>query len=188
MHNKDLQPWEKISSEYLYNETWFTFRKDRVRKGNGQEMYPYYVLEYSNWVNVFPVTTDGKVVLVKQYRYGIGQWSIEVPGGIMDEGETDPLLAAQRELLEETGYSCGKIIQTSAVSPNPATSTNLCYSFLATGCELTHTQAFDEDEELEVMLVSLEELKQMIRENKIIQSLHLTSMMYALMQLGEIVI
>src|ERR1700712_4538638 len=108
MHNKDLQPWEKISSEYLYNETWFTFRRDRVRKGNGQEMYPYYVLEYSNWVNVFPVTTDGKVVLVKQYRYGIGQWSIEVPGGIMDEGETDPMLAAQRELLEETGYSCGK--------------------------------------------------------------------------------
>jgi ADP-ribose pyrophosphatase len=186
MLDKPLLPWEKLSSEYLYNDTWFTFRKDRVKKGSGKEMYPYYVLEYSNWVNVFPVTTDGKVILQKQYRYGLGQFSIEIPGGVMDPHETDPMEAAKRELLEETGYSCGKIIQTSIISPNPATSNNLTYGFLATDCTLTHIPSFDENEELEVMLASIEEVKELIRENKIIQSLHVTSMMYALMKLGEI--
>ena len=181
-----LKAWQQISSEYLVEESWFKFRKDQVLKSNGEIMPAYYVLEYTNWATVFPVTTDGKVILVKQYRYGLGQWSIEVPGGIMDAHETNPLEAGKRELLEETGYSCKEIVQVAVVAPNPATANNLMYCFLATGCELTHQQEFDEHEELEVMLVTIAELKQLLRENKIIQSLHVTAMMYALEKLGEI--
>ncbi|MEO7310126.1 MAG: NUDIX hydrolase [Chitinophagaceae bacterium] len=182
----ELKAWQQVSSEYLVQETWFKLRKDQVMKSNGQVMPAYYVLEYSNWASVFPVTTDGKVILVRQYRYGIEQWSMEVPGGIMDPGETDPMEAAKRELLEETGYSCKEIIQTAVVAPNPATSNNLMYCFLATGCERTHQQEFDEHEELEVLLVGLDELKQMLRENKILQSLHVTVILYALEKLGVI--
>ena len=181
-----LKAWQQISSEYLVEESWFKFRKDQVLKSNGEIMPAYYVLEYTNWATVFPVTTDGKVILVKQYRYGLGQWSIEVPGGIMDAHETNPLEAGKRELLEETGYSCKEIVQVAVVAPNPATANNLMYCFLATGCEFTHQQEFDEHEELEVMLVTIAELKQLLRENKIIQSLHVTAMMYALEKLGEI--
>ena len=182
----ELKAWKQVSTEYLVQESWFKFRRDEVLKSNGSVMPAYYVLEYSNWASVFPVTTDGKVILVRQYRYGIGQWSIEVPGGIMDPHETDPLEAGKRELLEETGYTCKEITQVAVVAPNPATANNLMYCFLATGCELTHQQEFDEHEELEVMLVSIPELKQMLRENKILQSLHVTTMMYALEKLGEL--
>jgi 8-oxo-dGTP pyrophosphatase MutT (NUDIX family) len=129
------------------------------------------VFEFSDWVNVLPVTTDGKIVLVKQYRYGLGVWSIEVPGGIMDPHETNPEEAAKRELLEETGYSCGSIEQVAIVATNPATQNNRLYCYLATGCELTDP-TFDENEEIELLLVAMEELKAMLRNNEIIQSLH----------------
>ena len=184
--NKNLQAWKQVSTEYLVQESWFKLRRDRVLKSNNEIMPSYYVLEYSNWANVFPITTDGKVILVRQYRYGIGQWSLEIPGGIMDPGETNPLEAAKRELLEETGYSCKEIVETAIIAPNPATANNVMYCYLATGCELTHEQSFDEHEELEVILVTMEELKTMLRENKILQSLHTTSMFYALEKLGEI--
>ena len=182
----ELKAWKQVSSEYLVQESWFKFRRDHVLKSNGEIMPAYYVLEYTNWASVFPVTTDGKVVLVRQYRYGTGQWSLEVPGGIMDPHENNPLEAATRELLEETGYSCKEIVQTAVVAPNPATANNHMYCFLATGCERTHQQEFDEHEELEVLLVSIAELKTMLRKNKILQALHVTVMMYALEKLGEI--
>lgn len=181
-----FKAWQQISTEYLIEESWFKFRKDQVMKSNDEIMPAYYVLEYTNWATVFPVTTNGEVVLVKQYRYGLGQWSIEVPGGIMDIHDDDPATAAKRELLEETGYSCKEILQTAIVAPNPATSNNVMYCFLATGCELTHAQQFDEHEELEVLLVSIDEVKKMIRENKILQSLHVSTIMYALEKLGEL--
>jgi ADP-ribose pyrophosphatase len=178
--------WKHVSSEYLIRQSWMNMRQDRVVKGNGQEMYPYYVLEYTDWACVFPITTDGKIVLVKQYRYALGQWSIELPGGIMDAHETDPMAAGKRELLEETGYSCGEMAEVAAIAPNPATQNNLMHCFVAKDCVLTHEQAFDENEELEVFLATMEEVKTLLRERKIIQSLHTACIMYALEYLGEL--
>jgi 8-oxo-dGTP pyrophosphatase MutT (NUDIX family) len=183
--SNNLNPWKQISFDYIHEETWFKLRRDRVQKGNGGEMYPYYVLEYTNWATVFPVTKEGKVILLKQYRYGLGEWSLEIPGGIMDPHETNPLEAGKRELLEETGYSCGQICEVGKVAPNPATANNWMHIFLATDCELTHAQSFDPHEELEIFLADMAEVKQLLRDNKIIQSLHVTSMLYALLALGE---
>lgn len=182
MHNE----WKHVDSKYIHREKWFNLRSDKVLKGNGAEMEPYYVFEFSDWVNVFPVTTDGKIILVKQYRYGLGVWSIEVPGGIMDPHETHPEEAAKRELLEETGYSCGSIEEVAIVATNPATQNNRLYCYLATGCELTHDQSFDENEEIELLLVTMEELKAMLHNNEIVQSLHVNSILYALIRLGEV--
>ena len=184
MHN--LQSWKHLSSKYIHREKWFNLRSDKVLKGNGAEMEPYYVFEFSDWVNVLPVTKDGKIILVKQYRYALGVWSIEVPGGIMDPHETHPEEAAKRELLEETGYSCENIEQVAIVATNPATQNNRLFCYLATGCELTHKQDFDDDEEIELMLVTMEEIKELLRNNGIIQSLHVCSILYALQKLGEI--
>lgn len=178
--------WQHLHSEYLIEQPWFKMRQDRVLKGNGQEMFPYYVLEYTNWACVFPITKDGKIILVRQYRYALGQWSIELPGGIMDAHETEPVVAARRELLEETGHSCGELVQVAAIAPNPATQNNLMYCFVAKDCELTHEQSFDENEELEVVLATMEEVKTLLREQKIVQSLHTACMMYALQYLGEL--
>jgi 8-oxo-dGTP pyrophosphatase MutT (NUDIX family) len=182
----ELKAWEQLGSRYIHRETWFSLRADRVLKGNGQTMDPYYVLEYSHWVNVMPVTTDGKVVLVRQYRYALGRFSLELPGGIMDPHETNPLEAAQRELLEETGYSCGRIVPSGIVAPNPATQNNLLYCYLATDCTRTHALAPDENEELEILTVPVPEVVRMLRNNEIIQSLHVSSMLYGLLKLGAI--
>lgn len=182
----ELKPWQHVSSRYIHKEKWFKLRADKVLKGNGEKMDPYYVLEYSDWVNVLPVTKDGKIVLVRQYRYSLGTFSIEVPGGIMDPHETEPLEAAKRELLEETGYSCGKIEEVAIVATNPATHNNRLHCYLATDCELTHELDHDENEELEVLIVTVEELLTMLRENKIVQSLHVNSILYGLMRLGKI--
>lgn len=184
MHNE----WQQIDSKYIHKEKWFNLRSDTVRKGSGELMERYYVFEFSDWVSVLPVTTDGKIVLVKQYRYALGVWSIELPGGIMDPHESHPEDAAKRELLEETGYSCKTIEQVAVVATNPATQNNRFYCYLATGCELTHDTAYDENEEIELMLVTMEELKAMVRNNEIVQSLHTCSIMYALLKMGEITI
>ena len=182
----EIKAWQHLSSKYIHREKWFNLRSDKVLKGNGAEMEPYYVFEFSDWVNVFPVTTDGKIILVKQYRYALGVWSIELPGGIMDPHETNPEAAAKRELLEETGYSCNKIEEVAVVATNPATQNNRLYCYLATGCELTHNTDFDEDEEIELLLVTMEELKALLRDNKIVQSLHVSSILYALIKLQEV--
>lgn len=184
----ELKPWQQINSRYIHKENWFNLRADKVLKGNGEEMDSYYVLEYSDWVNILPVTKDGKVVLVKQFRYALGCFSIEAPGGIMDPHETDPLEAAKRELLEETGYSAGKVEEVAVVATNPATHNNRMHCYLATDCVLTHELDHDENEEIEVVLVTMDELIELLRNNQIIQSLHVASIFYALQRLGKITI
>ena len=181
-----LKPWKQLSTEYLHRENWFSLRRDRVLKGGGGEMYPYYVLEYSTWASIFPVTSSGKIIMMKQYRYGLGEFSLELPGGIMDPHETEVSVAAKRELREETGYTCVEIREIAKVAPNPATSNNYMHVFFATGCEETHTQDFDPHEELELIFMEVEEVKTLLRENKIIQSLHVSALFYGLMAMDEL--
>ncbi len=181
-----IKAWKQVASKYIHRESWFKLRSDAVIKGNGEPMDPYYVLEYTDWVNVFPVLENGKVILVRQYRYGLGAFSIEVPGGIMDPHETHPEEAARRELLEETGLTCGSIERVAVVAPNPATQNNRLHCFLATGCVKTHEIAHDENEEMDILEVEMDEVLRMLRENEIIQSLHVSSIMYSLQQLGKV--
>lgn len=182
-HKHLHKPWTHVESKYIHKEKWFNLRADKVLKGNGQEMEPYYVFEFSDWVNVLPVTKEGQIILVKQYRYALGVWSLEVPGGIMDPHETDPIEAARRELLEETGFSCGHIEQVAVVATNPATQNNRLFCYLATDCTLTHELSLDENEEIEMVLVKVEELEQLLASNSIIQSLHVCSILYGLQRL-----
>ncbi|TAD84216.1 MAG: NUDIX hydrolase [Bacteroidetes bacterium] len=179
-----LKPWQPISHETILSEPWFKMQRHTVLKGNGQPMHNYYVWQFSHWVSVLPVTAEGQIVLVRQYRYAYGQFSIELPGGIMDAHETNPELAAHRELKEETGYTSPNLTLVATLAPNPATQNNTFYCFVATNCQLTHAQNFDANEEIETMLVSPAELLHMLRNNQILQSLHTSSIMYGLMHLG----
>ncbi len=181
-----LKAWQQLASEYIFKETWFNLRKDKVLKGNGDAMDRYYVFEFTDWVTVLPLTTDNRIILVKQYRYALGSFSLELPGGIMDSHETDPLHTAARELREETGYEATALIKTAEIAPNPATHNNRMHCYVATGCQLMHATSLDENEELELVLVSMEELKNMLARNEILQSLHVSSIFYSLMHLGEI--
>lgn len=143
----------------------------------------YYVLEYPDWVNVIAITEDNQVILVRQYRHAAGEEVLELPGGVMEEGES-PEQAARRELLEETGYEFDTLDFLSVLYANPATATNKTHCFLATGGKKTSEQNLDCGEEIVIELVSLAELKEIILQNKLGQALHTSGVFYALIKLG----
>lgn len=180
---KDLS-WKTLSSEYLYKDTWFTIRKDTCETRDGKLITPYYVYEFPTWVAAVALTEDGRVIMERQYRHALGVINYEIPGGCVDS--TDPSLQAaiERELLEETGYRFEKYEYLGRISANPSTNNNWLHMYLATGGQLIKDQELDHNEEIEVYLFTIDELKQMLRENKIIQSMHVTALFYALERLG----
>ena len=174
--------WKVLSTEKLFSEPWFTVRKDICEMPNGNKHSAYYVLEYPDWATAFALTEDNKVLMVRQYRHGLGTVSTELPGGVIDKGET-PEQAIARELLEETGYAFESMEQIGKVAPNPATSNNYMHMFLAKGGKKVAEQNLDATEDVEVLILPIEEVKQLLRENRIVQSLHSTCIFYALTKL-----
>src|ERR1700712_2303081 len=135
--------WKVLSSEYLYNEPWLTIRKEKCELPDGRIMPAYYILEYPSWTSAFALTKDNKVVMVKQYRHGLGEISIELPGGVVDRGETTETAIA-RELLEETGYKFESYEYIGKISANPATTNNYMHMYIARGGEKVAEQKLDE--------------------------------------------
>lgn len=160
--------WELLSSKYLIKNKWLTVRQDHVKMPSGVEMDDYYVLEYPNWINVLAITDNGKFVIERQYRHGTQSVDFELCAGTFEEGET-PLEAAQRELLEETGFAGGDWELYCVSAPNPAAMTNVNYSFLAKGVYYTGSRYLEKTEDINVRLVSFEELKEIVKNNKIKQ-------------------
>jgi ADP-ribose pyrophosphatase len=178
--------WKTLSSEILFSDKWFSIRKDKCETPGGKIVDPYYVYEFPTWVGAVPVTDDGKVLMVRQYRHALGETCIEIPGGCVDETDRSLEAAISRELLEETGYEFSSYTYLGKISPNPSTNTNLLHMFLAKGGRKVGEQQLDPNEEIEVMTFTTEELKALIKENKIIQSMHLSCIFYALSHLGDI--
>ena len=178
--------WKTLSSEYLFNDRWFKVCKDVCETPGGKIVNPYYVYEFPTWVGAVPVTEDGKIVMIRQYRHALGEVIIEIPGGCVDDTDKDYQEAIARELLEETGYAFSSYEYLGKISPNPSTNTNLLHMFLAKGGKKVASQKLDENEEIEVVLLTIDELKQQLRENKIIQSMHVACIMYALEKLNEL--
>lgn len=135
MKQPDHRPWKVLNSEYLAHEPWFTVRREAVELPGGARIPSYYVLEYPDWVNVIACTDDGRFLLIDQYRHGLGRTSYEIVAGVRDPQDATPLDAARRELYEETGYGGGEWKEYMVLSANPATHTNLTYTFLATGVQ-----------------------------------------------------
>jgi 8-oxo-dGTP pyrophosphatase MutT (NUDIX family) len=185
MTMKDLS-WETLDSEYLFRDTWFTIRKDTCRTKEGKIITPYYVYEFPTWVTAVALTADNRVIIERQYRHALGETNYEVPGGCVDP--TDPSLEAAiaRELLEETGYQFKQYEYLGKTSSNPSTNNNWMHIFLATGGEKVQGQTLDHGEEIELHLLTIDEVKQFLRENKIIQSMHVTALFYGLSRLGAL--
>lgn len=152
---------------------------------DGREVDPYYVLEYPDWVNVVAVTDTEDVVLVRQYRHGIGRVVLELPSGVVEKNDPGPLETARRELLEETGYTSDSFRLTGVLSANPATHSNLTHCFLATGCRKIAEPRLDDMEELEVDVVRLDRLGRLARDGALLQSLHVGAVFFALAELDR---
>jgi 8-oxo-dGTP pyrophosphatase MutT (NUDIX family) len=171
--------WKVTSSRYLNREEWATLRADTCEMPSGRMVDPYFVLEYPDWVSVVAVTADNQVVLVRQYRHALGEVLLELPGGCVDAADESPQAAMRRELLEETGFTAGEMIEVGVLSPNPATHDNLVYTFLATGCVKTAEPCPDPQEEIEVLLIDLADLAETAR-TEFTQAMHVASVFLAL--------
>ena len=173
--DNDPKPWQIEGSSYLIKSPWLTVRQDAVRLPNGGFMPDYYVFEYPNWVNVVAVTIDGQLILVRQYRHGSTEVGYELCAGTVDPtdgtSESGLLLAAQRELLEETGYGGGHWQPFMTTSANTGTHTNLNYTFLATDVEWQQPQTLDNTEDITVHLASPEQALAIINSGQMVQAM-----------------
>lgn len=183
---KSRLAWKTISSEYIFKDTWLTARIDKCQRPDGKIIYPYYVMEYPEWVAALAFTKDNRVILVRQYRQALGEVCIELPGGCVDDTDKDYEQAVRREFLEETGYSFENAWFLGDTSANPSTNSNQLHMFLLTGGELVQQQRLDTNEEIDVLTVSFEEFKTMLSENKFVQSMHVTTSFYALQKLEKL--
>jgi ADP-ribose pyrophosphatase len=174
-----IKPWKILSSKYPYKSNGIALRVDQCEIPNGNIFEPY-VIETGTWVNVIALTKNREVVLVKQYRHGVGQVLLEIPAGIMDQEDESPIQAAQRELLEETGYTSDRFVEVGNAYPNPATHNNLTYSFLALDVEKVGQQNLDETEEIEVSLVPFDRFISMAKEGGLPQALHVSALFFAM--------
>lgn len=170
----EIHRWEILSSTRPYQN----LRVDEVLLPNGKIVQKL-IHEYSPWATVLAITKQKEVVLVRQYRHGVQEIILEFPGGVIDDGE-DPLDAAKRELVEESGYSGGEWIQVGAPSPNPDNHTNRIYSFVAQNVELTAELHFDADEEIEVVLKPIADVIQMAYNGELLQAMQISALFLAL--------
>ena len=162
--------WDVISSEQDKSYGIFSFRTDRAISPRTGLEYDFYILESTSWVNIIPLTQENEVILIRQYRHGIQNLTLEIPGGLV-EGQDTPEEAAVRELREETGYEASEMIPLGSVLPNPAIQNNRCYTFLATGVTLVGEQQLDEQEDIEVLRRPLADIPGLIQKGDINHSL-----------------
>ena len=177
--------WEILNSEYPLKDRWIAVRADEVKMPNGTVLSPFYALEYPDYVHVVAITTEGEMVLVRQYRHGAQEALVELPAGTRDKGE-DPIKTAQRELQEETGYASDEWIQLPNGSVNPATHANVCYNFLALNCTEISGQNLDESEEIELLTMSVEDVKKELPQGLIYATAHAMATFYGLSKLDEL--
>lgn len=139
------------------------------------------IIEADDWANVLPLTRSGDVVLVKQFRFGSNEVSLELPGGVVDHGE-DPAATAARELEEETGYRAGRVLPLGVYSPNPAHFTNRVHAFVALDCEAVHDGRPDHGEDVSVEVVPRSAVAALARDGRITHALILATLQLATLE------
>lgn len=162
-----MRRWHPDAVDTLFDHRLFALERHHLRAG--EERREALVLRAPDWVNVVPLLPDGRVVLIRQWRYGVAAPTLEIPGGMV-EGE-DPRRAAERELLEETGYRAASWERLGELHPNPAFIANRLVIWLATGLERVGEPEGDGEEEITVETAPLEEIPRLVAEGAITHSL-----------------
>tara|TARA_B100001758_G_C18388220_1_gene601375 strand:- start:1432 stop:1980 length:549 start_codon:yes stop_codon:yes gene_type:complete len=161
-----IKNWDKVSSKFLIKNKIFKLREDRVISPKKESEHPVWVIDTPDWVNIIPITKENEVILINQHRFGTEKLCLEVPGGMVDEGEK-PMDAAIRELSEETGYTSSKVIEIGRVEPNPALMSNHTYSYLALDASQTEEQKLDGMEDIEILKKPIDEIPLLIEQGDI---------------------
>jgi 8-oxo-dGTP pyrophosphatase MutT (NUDIX family) len=166
-----IKPWKTIRSAPVGDFRIFKIRTDTRVSPRTRKEHDFFIFESVHWVNVIAVTPDQKLVMVEQFRHGTETVELEIPGGMMDAQETDPLATAARELREETGYVGDPPRLLGRVLSNPAIFNNFTYTVLIENCRLQHGVEFDHGEDLETLLVPVGDVPRLVAREKIGHSL-----------------
>jgi len=162
--------WKTLGSEVAYRTPIFDLhRRHSMHPRRGER--DFFILEAPNWVNIIPLAKNGDVVMIRQWRHGISEFTLEVPGGMVDPEDLSPMHAARREMVEETGFDSGTIIELGKVHPNPAIQGNICFSFLAENVRQVDRVVSLGDEETEVVMVPVRRIPGLIASAEIMHAL-----------------
>ncbi len=166
-----MELWDSVERKELGDYYIFRLSQQRSRSPQNGREHSFYVLDTPDWVNVIPITPEGKVVLIRQYRVGVNQITLEIPGGMADPEDGDPAEAARRELMEETGYEAEQIIPIGRVASNPAFINNHTYTYLAQNARLVGETNFDSAEYIEFELADIDDIPDLIASGQITHAL-----------------
>jgi len=162
--------WRTLRSDIAYRTPIFNLHRRRSAHSRRGER-DFFILDAPNWVNIIPLTNRGDVVMIRQWRHGISEFTLEVPGGMVDPEDPSPMHAARREMIEETGFDSDTIVELGKVHPNPAIQGNICFSFLADKVRQVERVVSIGDEETEVVLVPMREIRGLIASGEVMHAL-----------------
>lgn len=162
-----IKHWAKLRSKMLGDYRVFNLRQDTSRSPRTGQAHDFFVLETGDWVNVIPITPEGKVVLIRQFRQARETITLEIPGGMVDAADDSPKESAARELFEETGYQADELVHIGTVAPNPAILSNQCHTYLALNALAVGEPLLDGSEDIEIELVDLLEIDALITSGQI---------------------
>lgn len=173
-----VQPWPQVSTRPVGDFRIFTLRSDIKTSPRTGRQHDFYVIDCVDWVNVIALTREQQLVMVEQYRHGTNTVELEVPGGMMDPHESDPVGTALRELREETGYEGNAARVIGSMFPNAAIMSNRCHTVLVEQCELKHHLEFDHGEDLVTRLVSLDDLPSLLGSGRVRHAVALAALFH----------
>lgn len=180
--------WITQSEKIILDSPFMKILERNSTSSETGKAHRFFLFRSRNWANIIPVTSEGKVVLIRQYRVGVDRHTLEVPGGVQDEADQDPTQSALRELAEETGYTPlpgARCISLGGSLPNPAIQDNTCFNFIVGPVQKTQTQNLDPGEMIETLEVAVPELCAMIARGEIDHALMLMGFFKLLMRAPE---
>lgn len=180
----EVKHWPVVSTRPMANYRIFSLRADLKINPRTGDRHDFFVIECPDWVNVVAITPDSRLVMVEQFRHGTNTVELEIPGGMMDPHESDPVAAGLRELREETGFEGSGARLIGRIFPNPAIQSNTCHTLLVEDCQLRHSTEFDQTEDIHIRLVPVDAIPELLSSGRIRHSLVMVALSHYFMQRG----
>jgi 8-oxo-dGTP pyrophosphatase MutT (NUDIX family) len=181
-----IRNWEILKRELVNDYRLLQVEKKQVRSPRTGTVSDVLALKMPSWVLVLPLTPDDEVVMVRQYRHGIEQVCLELPGGLVDPDDESPEKAVKRELLEETGYRTSRLDYIGECYPQPALLTNQCFFFVGRNPKRVREPSPDDGEDIEIINVPLESIPDLIQKKEITHGMVLLAFFFLWMNQGHL--